>query len=84
MKTRRSIYIVTGTILILLNILVDIVNPDSTNTLTEGGFNIGYFLGSHFWVIIGLVLLRLAYKVNQKIKMKELSQLEKAVDEIGT
>lgn len=83
MKTRRSIYIVVGTVLILLNILLDIVNPDSANNFTGDAFNIGYFLGSHFLVISGLVLLSLAYKVDKKIKMKKLAQLEREIDEIG-
>lgn len=83
MKLRRGVYIVVGGFLILTNLLMDIVEPDSANNFTADAFNIGYFLGSHFLLIAGLVLLRLAYRVHQKIKKKELVQLEQALDEIG-
>lgn len=83
MKTRRTVYITTGIFLIVLNIFVDIVNPDGGNDFSNPNFSIGYFMGSHFFVIVGLVLLRLAYKVNQKIKNKELSHLGRSIGDIG-
>ena len=91
MKARRTIYIVIGSILILLNILLDIAsfyevinsgNPDPSEN--GGAFSVGYFIGGHIFLIIGLVLLRLAYKLNKKIKNENARELKEAIDELGT
>ncbi len=84
MKIRRAVYVVLGCIFILLNILIDIVNPDrSPISENENGYAIGYFIGSHFLIIFGLIFLGLAFKVHKKIKAMRFNELEKNIDEIG-
>jgi hypothetical protein len=84
MKIRRAIYIILGSLFILVNILVDIINPDNSPMVTQGNaFSFGYFIGSHFLIIFGLVFLGLAYRVNKKIKRKQNNELEKNINEIG-
>ncbi len=84
MKTRRNIYIGIGSILILLNVLVDIISfTEYTPESTGVGFSIGYFIGSHFLLIFGVILLRLAYRLNKRIKSREELTLDKSIDEIG-
>jgi len=84
MKIRRIIYIILGALLILLNILVDIVNPDkSPMAEDENAYNIGYFIGSHFMILLGLFFLYLAFKLHKKIKARPDNELEKSIDDIG-
>ncbi|MFT3703416.1 MAG: hypothetical protein QM802_13655 [Agriterribacter sp.] len=83
MKTRRNIYIIVGTILIVLNLFINIVRPDSSLHESGEAFNVGYFIGSYLFVIVGLILLRLAYNVQLKIKLQERKKLEDALEEIG-
>ncbi|MBX3241375.1 MAG: hypothetical protein KIT80_17830 [Chitinophagaceae bacterium] len=85
MKIRRSAYLAIGVFLIILNILINITNPyDMLYGPGGDSFNPGYFLGSNFFVIFGLVLLRLAYKVQQKIKTAiQMKEMEDAIREIG-
>ena len=83
MKTRRIIYFSLGILLILLNILVDIVNPDGPNR-NDDSYNIGYFLGSHVIMIIGLILLGFAYKLHKKIKRtNENNDLKDSIERLG-
>jgi hypothetical protein len=84
MKKRRTIYIVIAVILIVLNLLVDIVNLKKEKFNQEGdAYNVGYFIGAHFFMITGLVLLRLAYKLTQKIKAAERNAFEENINDIG-
>ena len=81
MKTRKNIYLTVGIILILINILVDIVEFNSFKSLSEdNAYNIGYFIGSHFFLFAGLALLRMAYKVQKKINNKQTREM---IDNIG-
>ena len=84
MKTRRTIYIILGSFFILVNIMIDIINPDkSPMTENEGSYGVGYFIGSHFLMIFGLIFLGLAFKVHKKIKRVRSYDLEKDIDQIG-
>lgn len=71
MKQRRNVYFIVGTLLVLLNLLVDIANP---NVLPEGedaAYSVGYLVGGHFMLIIGVILLIRAYRLHRKIKKAE-------------
>lgn len=84
MKIRRVVYIILGSILILLNILIDIVNPDeSPFTEGDGAYNIGYFIGSHILIVVGVLFLFLAFRVHKRIKSRPDTELEKNINEIG-
>ena len=68
MKTRRNIYIGLGSFLILLNIIVDVVElAEYRPTPGISPYGISYFLGAHILLIFGLLLLRMAYTVNQQV-----------------
>lgn len=82
---RRNIYIIIGSFLVLLNVLVDILDFEklASKVLEFDSFNFGYLIGSHFLLLFGLVFLRLAYKTQARIKKKKAEELEKAINEIG-
>ncbi len=85
MKTRRNIYYGIGVFLILLNLLVDLVNLPEFFVETEAySFNVGYLIGAHFLMVLGIVLLRIGYNLNNKIKLKESFDVEKSIEGIGT
>jgi hypothetical protein len=84
MKTRRNIYYSIGSFLILLNLLVDIVNLPEYFAETETyGFSIGYIIGYHILIILGIVLLLLGSKLNKKIKFSENFDVAKSIENIG-
>ena len=84
MKTRRNIYFIIGSILILLNLLVDITDLQDLKSHLDGSAeNIGYLIGSHFILIIGLLLLRLGFKAHKRIKSLKDRELEESINEIG-
>ena len=83
MKTRRNIYLIIGTVLVVLNLLTDFVSLSEYSS-QDNGYNIGYFIGSHFLMIIGFVLLRFAYKINQRLKIAAPNSLEEEIEKIGS
>ena len=83
MKTRRTVYVIIGSLFLVLNLLVDLVElserkPDAGNP----SYDIGYIIGSHMFAIGGLVLLWLAYKLHKRIRAKEEDHSEE-IDNIG-
>ena len=84
MKTRRGVYIFVGSLLIIINLLVDLVSFGDYQTENDSSaYNFGYLLGAHIFLIVGLVFLRSAYKVHKKIKNKDGNHLEDAINSIG-
>lgn len=85
MKTRRIIYVTIGSILVLINLLFDLMTWSEYNAAasTTQAYDIGYFLGSHILLIFGLVFLRLAYKLNKRIKKAPGDELEESINSIG-
>lgn len=81
MVYRKNIYIIIGILLVVFNILSHIIEFTENNaTADDTAYSIGYFIGSNFFLIIGIVFLRLAYKINKKIKNHQLKEM---VDKIG-
>ena len=81
MKTRKNIYITIGIILIVLNLLVDISDFNHIKSqVQKDASGIGYLIGSQLFLIIGLVLLRMSYKLQQRIKRKQLREM---IEKIG-
>jgi hypothetical protein len=84
MKTRRNIYYGVGFFLIVLNLLVDFVNlPDFFADAETYDFSIGYIIGYHILMIVGIVLLRNRYKLDKKIKLSEGFDVEASIENIG-
>ncbi len=81
MKTRRKIYLYLGIAFVLINLLVDIVELSDGREFNQGiAFSIGYFIGSHILLIFGLVFLRLAARLQKKIRAQEM---HKMIEDIG-
>jgi len=81
MKTRKNIYLTVGILLIVLNLLADIADFRRFKSLSENNaYTIGYFLGSHLFIFIGIFLLGWAYKLQKKIENKEARNM---IDSIG-
>ena len=85
MKIRRIIYIIIGILFILVNLLTDLLELSSGSSYgSDTAYNIGYFLGSHLLLFIGLIFLRQAYKLGKKIKQAKLNtELNTSIHEIG-
>jgi hypothetical protein len=88
MKTRKKVYIISGIVLILYNIigyLGTYVTPGKRNINDDLSGDIYgvivYFIGFNFGNIIGIILLIMAYNVSKKIKRKADQEL---VNQIGT
>lgn len=82
MKIRKNIYLTIGIVLISLNLLVDITDFNHIKSQVQDdktGF--GYLIGSQFFLIIGLVLVRMAYKLKLRIERKELRDM---INKIGS
>ena len=81
MRIRKNIYIIVGVILIVLNLFVDFAEYIERRSLkADPAYSIGYFIGSHLLLILGILLLRIAYKIQQKIKRYAVQQM---IEEIG-
>lgn len=83
MKTRRTVYLIVGIILVVLNVLTDIIAIADGEYERDFAFSVGYFLGSHILMLFGLILLRMAYMLNRKIRNMENKHLDKDIDTIG-
>ena len=63
---------------------MDIANPDKSQEVKNSdSYNVGYFIGSHFLIIIGLILFSFAYSVHKKIKNRQGNEVERDINEIG-
>ncbi|MEO6252846.1 MAG: hypothetical protein ABIO79_06055 [Ferruginibacter sp.] len=83
MKTRRTVYIIIGSLLLVLNLLVDLVELSENKwDPGDGAAGIGYIIGSHIFVITGLIFLRLAYTLHKKIRAKDEDHSEE-IENIG-
>ncbi len=81
MRIRKNIYIITGVLLILLNLFVDLAEYiERRSVKTDPAYSIGYFIGSHLLLILGILLLRIAYKIHLKMKRNDVQQM---IEEIG-
>jgi hypothetical protein len=86
LKRRRTIYVVLGCVLIALNLIVDLLNIIEGEIVRESqsaGYSIGYFIGSHFFLLFGLLLFYRVYKINLRIKELQNHQLNSTIDSIG-
>lgn len=69
-----------GIVLILLNILVDITDPPKYN---DDAYNVGFFIGSHIFVIAGLLLLIIPLRQYRKSNKIKRSLLNESIENIG-
>jgi EamA domain-containing membrane protein RarD len=73
MKARRNIYFIIAITLIFLNLLIDITALYENNSNSQSlSYSIGYFIGSHFLIIIGLILLRMSYKLHKRLNQRKI------------
>lgn len=75
MRLRRNIYLVIGIVLIALNLLSDLLG--SKEIISESGdtsFSLGYMIGSHIMLIVGLILTGFAYKIQKKIVLQRIHE----------
>ena len=56
MKTNRTFFIVLGSFLIVANLLTDVAEYKKFTT-GDASYNVGYFIGAHIMLFIGLVIL---------------------------
>lgn len=82
MKAKRNTYFFIGTALIVFNLVTDILNLKEYRT-GDTGYNIGYFIGSHLLLVIGLFLYRSAYKINKEIKNQAEDSINNDIEQIG-
>jgi hypothetical protein len=81
MKTRKIFYTIIGNILVVLNLLFDIAEFRTRRSPKEDcTYSIGYFVGSHILLIVGLILLRIAHNLQKKLKKKQVQEI---IDSIG-
>ncbi|HEX2683962.1 MAG TPA: hypothetical protein VHL77_08510 [Ferruginibacter sp.] len=77
MKTRRTLYVIIGSLLLVLNLILDLLDlSEHKQRGTDTAYNVGYILGSHIFAIVGLIFLRLAYKLHKRINAVEDEQLD--------
>lgn len=82
MKTKRNLFLVIGILLVLLNLLLDLVSLNEYTSVNKS-YSIGYFLGGHILLFIGLFLLRKAYKINNRLKLAKINSIEQDIEQIG-
>ncbi len=89
LQRRRTIYIVTASFLIGLNLLLDLIsfiegdfyrNYNNPNP----GTSIGYFLGSHIFILFGLLLFYRVTRISRRISWFRQEQLNDIVDAVGS
>ena len=85
MKAKRIIYLTAGILFVLLNLLTDIMELSEKNYSGDNpSYSLGYFIGSHIFLLTGLVLLRLAYRQHKKIKIEmQNREVNNQIDSIG-
>ena len=79
MKTRRTIYLVVGWLLIVINclgILADLKEIQSK--FSDPAYGIGYFIGGRISLFIGCIFLYAAARIKKKMREKEQRELEES------
>ena len=87
LQRRRAIYIIIAFLLIFLNIITDFlsyVEGDFKRYPEDSSGRIGYFIGSHFFIIFGLFLLFRVFKINKQITLFRKRQLDIVIDSVGS
>ena len=81
MKTKSIIFLAIGIVLVLLNVLTDIIVVQKRTE--ELAYNIGTFIGSHLFGIVGIVFIVIA--INQVKKENKRKQLisDSEIENIG-
>jgi hypothetical protein len=83
MKLRRTIYLVIGCIFVFVNLLfylVALMHPNEKIGITpaqEGdpAYMAGHYFGMNLFMVTGLIFLYASYRLNKKIKRKELEDI---------
>ncbi|MEI7736566.1 MAG: hypothetical protein WCI49_13945 [Ferruginibacter sp.] len=85
MKTRRTVYLFIGVLLIFLNILAYVASPGKVFKHAPGdlAYSIPYYFGAFFVAIIGFVFLFASLRLQRKIRRKDSEVMNSAIKEIG-
>ncbi len=73
MRTRRTIFLILGIVFILLQLISYAgmhIDPSK-----DTAYNVGYMIGSHLFLILGLVFFWVAYRTHKKIKARANQQM---------
>lgn len=81
MKTSGVVCLVLGILLILINIIADLSDPQIF--IINDGKKLGYFIGFHLFLVVGLILLIIPYRQSGKSRKTKLSELEESIQNIG-
>jgi hypothetical protein len=89
LQRRKIIYIVIASFLIVLNLLVDLMSLQKgefyKNYNDPGpGTSIGYFIGSHIFILFALLLFYRVFKIGKRIEFLNQQQLNDTVDAVGS
>lgn len=84
MKTRRNIYFLAGSFLIVFNLIVYISHlQQMSEESSNASYSIGSFIGANIPTIIGLILVRMAYKLHARMKQIYMNEVDTEVNNIG-
>lgn len=71
MKIRSKIYLIIGCILIILSLIVDIIDWNNLIKEVKGDGGVGYLIGYHIFLIIGVLLINKSIKNKKRMKLQE-------------
>jgi preprotein translocase subunit YajC len=85
MKTRRTVYLFIGIVLIFLNILAYVARPDKVFKHAPENLanSIPYYIGAFFVAIIGFIFLFASLRLQRKIKRKNSEAMDSTIKELG-
>ena len=87
LQRRKAIYVIIAFLLIFLNIITDFlsyVEGDFKRYPEDPSSRLGYFIGSHFFIIFGLFLIYRVFKINKQIAHFRKRQLDTVIDSVGS
>jgi uncharacterized membrane protein len=86
-QRRKVIYVIVACVLILLNVITDFlsyIEGEFRRYPEDSSSRIGYFLGSHIFIIFGLFLFYRVFKINKQITYFRKRQFDMVVDSVGS
>ena len=66
MKTRKNIYLIAGILLIVANVFVVISEFNNSKLLKTDAYSIGYFIGSHLLLFIGIFFIDMGIQASKE------------------
>jgi hypothetical protein len=84
-RLKSNIYFIIGTILIVINLLVDIADFRhlSAKAFENNSINAGYIIGSQFLLLFGFLFIRIGSRKNKRLQELKKNEIEQSIEEIG-